>query len=344
MSKKANQHYVPQFYFRFFSEDGKSICVIKRETGEFFPAAPIKGQASRHKFYGEADIENTFSTLEGVFSGALRILKECADLNSVSEDNYLLILQAIMFQRARTLASRKCMQPVYNNLMRLFVQSEIEQNQQMSDEQKDEFISDLDNFELHRLKGHLVQIQTSIENAHHLGDLVPILVENKTNRPFIFSDSPVIFHNGYYENVKHRGVLGMSPPGLQVIFPISETRLLLLIDIKKYEIKRLRKGNIIHIRELGDVASFNRLQLHSASSAAYFGNFKYANYVHSLWLEEKRRLSDNLANIVEAPCLDSSEECNGEIIHSYTPQLPVQFKLSFLKHEILNDIYHFERR
>ncbi|MES9854743.1 MAG: DUF4238 domain-containing protein [Candidatus Thiodiazotropha sp. L084R] len=43
MLKKSNQHYVPQFYFRYFSGDGKSICVLNRTSGEQIRCSSTKG-------------------------------------------------------------------------------------------------------------------------------------------------------------------------------------------------------------------------------------------------------------------------------------------------------------
>lgn len=345
MSKKANQHYVPQFYFRLFSVDGRSICVFNRKNGISFTTAPIKGQASKHKFYGSQEIEDAFSTLEGFFSSTLRALKNCIDLREISEADQLLTLQAVMFQRARTLAARNRSQPMNYRLRKLWLEAEINKNEDLSDDQKLEYISDLELFEIDPLKFHLEQIKVSIEQAHLLGDLTPILLENRTNRPFIFSDSPAVFHNSYNGNVKLQGVLGFTTPGLQIFFPISEKRVLLLIDSTHYSFKKIRSGNVIHIRELRDVAAINSLQMHSAVTAIYYSDYKYVEYVKTIWNQERNKLSENLVSVVEAPSFNSNGGSQGEIVHSFAPMLPVNLKLSFLEHKTLgDDEYSFVER
>lgn len=345
MSKKSNQHYVPQFYFRLFSNDGKSICVFNRKNGTYCPAASIKGQASKHKFYGSKEVEDVFSTLEGVLSGPLRLLKNCADLRELSENNHLLMLQAIAFQRARTLAARNSSQPMNDKLTKLLLEIEINKSEELSDDQKRDYISYLELIEADPLRFHLEQIKISIDQASLLGDLIPILLENKTNRPFIFSDSPAVFHNSYYRRVKLRGVLGFTTPGLQVLLPLSESRALLLLDPQCYSVKKIRTGNVIHVRELRDIAAINRLQIHSATTAIYFSNYNHAEYVKGIWEQESIKLSENLVSVIEAPSFEHNGDPRGDIVHSFAPLLPVNLNLSFLKHEVLGDHdYYFSER
>lgn len=345
MSKKANQHYVPQFYFRLFSDDGKSICVFNRKDGKSVNTAPIKGQASKHNFYGSQEIEDGFSTLESFFSRTLRALKSCIDLREISEADQFLTLQAIVFQKARTLAARNRSQPMNDRMAKLWLEAAINNNEELSDVQKLEYISDLKLLEIGTLKFHLEQIKDSLAQAHLLGDLTPLLLENRTNRPFIFSDSPAVFHNSYYGNVKAQGVLGFTTPGLQVFFPISEKRVLLLIDSRHYLFKKIRPGNVIHIRELRDIASINSLQIHSATTTIYFSDYKYVEYVKTIWNKERNKLSENLVAVVEAPSFNSNGEPQGEIVHCFAPMLPVNLKLSFLEHKTLGDEeYRFAER
>jgi len=46
MSKRKNHHFVPQFYFRRFSVDERSICALARSSGKTIPTASIKAQAT----------------------------------------------------------------------------------------------------------------------------------------------------------------------------------------------------------------------------------------------------------------------------------------------------------
>ena len=68
-----------------------------------------------------------------------------------------------------------------------------------------------------------------------ISDLDYYLLRNHTDYPFIFSDSPVVFYNTYYYNVKNRGVLGAQTLGLQIFYPLNSDTLLMLVDNQVYE-------------------------------------------------------------------------------------------------------------
>lgn len=342
---KNNQHYVPQFYFRFFSVDKKSICVLNKKNGNAYTTAPIKNQASRNRFYGNDDIEDAFSEMEGHFSRILSKVGNCNSFVDVSADEYLLLLQAITFQRARTLAARNNMQPLNNELMRVELEVRINNEPNISGEEKRDLISTLGKIELDPLRPHLEQIVNSLNHSHLISDLYPVFLENRTNRPFIFSDSPVVFHNAYYEKVKKSGVLGFSTPGLQVFYPLTSTRCLLLIDARRYKVKRVVNYNTVNIKDTNDVSLINRLQILSATSSIYFSDYRYKDYVHYLWSLDGDKDYDNSAVIVEAPGFDQDGNRIGDIMHSYAPLLPIKMRLSFLDHLILGDEqYQFEER
>ena len=76
MANKKNQHYVPQFYFKFFSKNKKSINILLKNNGQIIPNASIKAQCSKNNFYGSQELEDMFSSLEGEYSQVLRDLTE----------------------------------------------------------------------------------------------------------------------------------------------------------------------------------------------------------------------------------------------------------------------------
>ena len=155
----------------------------------------------------------------------------------------------------------------------------------------------------------------------------------------------MVFYNALYRNVRHRGVLGLTTPGLLVISPLSSTQCLMLVDSASYKILRAKK-NCVSLREFRDVAAINKLQLHAASSCVYFGDFQYALYVSELWRQEQIRFRPHAGVVVEAPGFDAGTgEPMGDIVHGFEQQLPFPFSLSFLQHPVLSDEnYRFSRR
>ena len=63
MADRKNQHFVPQYYFRFFSENARHISAILKKDGRFIENAPIKGQCATDNFYGSKELESIFSQM-----------------------------------------------------------------------------------------------------------------------------------------------------------------------------------------------------------------------------------------------------------------------------------------
>ena len=52
MAENANQHYVPQFYFKLFNSGKRQISVLLTKDGRIVLYAPIKGQCAQWPFTG----------------------------------------------------------------------------------------------------------------------------------------------------------------------------------------------------------------------------------------------------------------------------------------------------
>ena len=345
MSNRKNHHFVPQFYFRRFSHDEKSICVLTKATGQLIEKASIKSQASRNNFYGSDEVESALGEIEGACSTTLRNLAALENPALLEDGDVSNLLLHIALQRTRTMSARANGQPFQNKLARLFAEMALNESTELDEGTRQLLLDNLEHIGAEPVQAQRVHMGVAVETADALDDLLPLMLINKTNRPFVFGDAPVVFYNSLYRNVRHRGVLGLSTPGLLVIFPLSSSQCLMLVDSARYQILRAR-NNRISVREFRDVAALNKLQLHAASSCVYFGDFQYAKYISELWRQEQRRFRPHAGIVIEAPSFDADTgEPLGDIVHGFEPQLPVSFSLSFLKHPVLDDSdYRFARR
>lgn len=66
MAPKKNQHFVPKFLLRFFSENStqKSIALMLRANGKIICGASIKSQCCGNNFYGEKAVEDLLCEME----------------------------------------------------------------------------------------------------------------------------------------------------------------------------------------------------------------------------------------------------------------------------------------
>lgn len=337
MHKKRNQHYIPQFYFRFFSTDGKSICLVRREDGSDVKQAAIRGQASRKNFYGNNEVEKRLAAIEAQCSSSLRKLIEAGDTQNLELQDALRVTAWLALQRSRTAAAREAGRPMQDKLLRLQLEVGINNDQRLDTERRQLLLDSLPFIGADMALAQLVEMDVALQSAAHLEDLDSVLLINQTNRPFIFGDAPVVLYNGYYRKVRHRGVLGFDTPGLMMFFPLTPRMLLMRFDKARYRLKRLRGGRL-NVRELKDVAALNKLQIHCSSSCIYFHDYRFAPYVSDLWRQEQSRLRSNVATIVEGLSFtEGGGESAGDMIQAFQPQLPFVLMLTFLQHQVLGD-------
>ena len=345
MATRKNHHFVPQFYFRRFSKDGHSICVIRRDDGKLIECAPIKSQASKGWFYGNDTVESALGAIEGDCSSALKQLTECQTPTLLDPDEVTLTLLWLVLQRSRTMAARQAAQPFNDKLFKLFREIEINKDTALSEDARREMVQGLDYVASDPVEAQLLQMEVAMESVGYLRDLTPMMLINKTNRPFVFGDAPVVFYNAFLKDVKLRGVLGFDTPGLLVFFPLTTRLTLALVDPRNYAIKRMR-DNVIKVDNFRDIAALNKLQIHAASSCVYFDDFKFAAYASELWRQENQQLKAHATEVVQAPGFSSeSGEPIGDIMHGFQSQLPYDLSLTFLEHDVIGDNgYRFSRR
>ena len=337
MSAAKNHHFVPQFYFRRFSKDQRSVCSVVRSTGKVIAQASIKGQASKNLFYGDAEVEKALSEIEGFCSAALRELDTLLDPAMLPEDKLLGLYMHLVLQHSRTPAARAAALPFQDRMMQLMLEVALNNDTELDDETKATMRESLPNIGADPLQAQRMEMGIAMKSATVLADLRPLVLVNKTNRPFIFGDAPVVFYNAACWNVKLRGVLGMASYGLMVLMPLSSEKYLLLLDEGAYDV-RAAPGNRVAIRDLRDVQALNKLQLHASSDCAYFEDVKFERYVHALWLEERKHLKGHEGMVVEAPNFDAASGAPlGDIVHGFHPQLPYQARFSFLRYQVVGD-------
>lgn len=337
MAERRNHHYVPQFFFRRFSQDGKRICCVLRKGGKYIPDASIKGQACKAWFYGNAEIEDALSKIEGGCSHALRALSACSNPALLPPDDVELLLIHIMLQRSRTQSARDMGRAHQNKLLQLHLEMQLARDSCISEAERAELQELLPDIEMDPVKAQGFEMIIALENTNAIRDLMPIILRNKTVRPFIFGDAPVVFYNPYCRDVVLRGVLGFRAQGLLVIMPLDSWNCLILVDAEVYKIRGGR-NNQISVRSLSDVASLNKLQICAATNGIYFEEPKYSNYVISLLEQERNNLTKHEGRVVTAPGFDATANAYiGDIVHSFQPQLSYRPLFTFLQHPVLSD-------
>ena len=175
-------------------------------------------------------------------------------------------------------------------------------------------------------------------------DLKMCLLRNRTDDPFIFSDSPVVFYNTYYRKVIDRGVLGLQTPGLQVFMPLDSRTTLMLIDATVYE-GRYRESDFVDIVHRSDISHLNAIQLHHSSHGVYFSDRQSGEYVRDLLRAHADRLSKPKTEFHIRKNWLVDGQPTDELDQVFERQLDHQLELSFVEcTPIEASAFHFRRR
>ncbi|MNO89607.1 hypothetical protein D3C76_810960 [compost metagenome] len=109
----------------------------------------------------------------------------------------------------------------------------------------------------------------SASRSLHFGmDLSCKLLIAKEGSEFITSDNPAVFYNQALEDCTYQG-LGLASKGLQILLPISPSRLLLFYDSKVYKVGS-KSDRAVAISEQSDMDQINTLILANADINIYF--------------------------------------------------------------------------
>ena len=258
-SQSKNQHYVPRFYLRNFSEDGHGIRTFNLSSGKVIPHAKLKCQCSKDYFYGEdGSLEKALGGMEDAFSLAF---KKCLDLNPkerVSDDDFYLLSIFVAVQYMRTKKMIDVMEQFgklsYKTLAELCIRLnnvDLSPNQIKIETDKD--------FPRYVLRFGVLQQPL-------LMDLECVILENDTKEDFVLSDNPIVFQNPLLEEHVKYNCNGMASRGLQIYFPLSPRRTICFYDSDVYNFSG---RNVIDLRSPKDVMQLNRLQFMNADKNVY---------------------------------------------------------------------------
>ncbi|HEC13310.1 MAG TPA: DUF4238 domain-containing protein [Acidiferrobacteraceae bacterium] len=312
-------HFVPQFYLRYFSDDGMRINLFNFARDKVISNASIKHQCSKHKFYDFApELEQAFSGLEGEAAGVIRNIQSSGVLPTHGSHEWLSLLGFIIFQKLRTTS----MGHKHDAMTDYFAKLWLENNPKFDH-------IDPDSFEMRNIYPVAIPLSIAGEMIPVAEDLRMHLMDNCTSLEYITSDDPVVAHNHYCEGIDYRGVTGWNCCGLQVFWPISPTKLLLLFDPAVYKVGSSHKRKAVtNITNEHDISQLNSLQILNARNNIYFAGTHPQNKT----IKQCRNLSSKRPNermtFVETEGVEIGNGETSSLLHSYEPLLPLKLSVS----------------
>ncbi len=280
MTSFKNQHYVPKFYLKNFSSDDVGLFIYDIQTRET-RRRNIDRICSSFYFYADnqagPSFETMLSKLEKIHSDIIKKLVNSKRISSLTPSDLQYLHNFILLQKTRTRASKmqteRQMNSLFDALKPYFAEDERAKEKNLT----------LEVFKSVRIvlnKANSSGMLLAMVGAALISDLNMKLLINKTDKPFIASDSPVVLYN--YLRLERHGVRGLQSPGLVIFFPLNASIMLILFDPKAYRMGD-EKNETVKISRSADIDEINRLQLLSAEDLVFFSSANLHDYVNALF-------------------------------------------------------------
>lgn len=268
MTECKNQHYLPKFYFRLFSEKG--VVEVYDLKDKVFHPGSCRDLCAEEWFYSrDAIIEKNFSALETVFSRILHKIIDNKDTNALTDKEYSCLLLFLVFQNARTAKGRELSDDLSNFLFQESSKELLRRNIGKKPWITEEFIR---THPMPTISGpsHAISLMHALNSSAVLiSDLKPVILINNTGRDFIFSDSPVVLYNSFFNNKDGTSSTGLQAPGLQIFCPLNSKIMLMLYDSKFYNFKNF-SNDTVNITLDSDIDALNTLQVFNCREWIFF--------------------------------------------------------------------------
>jgi hypothetical protein len=322
MANKENQHYVPKFYLRFFSQENnlKEIGIYNIVSGFSFDKAPIKGQAYKPYFYGkDLTIEEWLSKSENITSFFFKDIIAHSSLPPNSINYKEPLLKFVLLFELRNPVEAENFEDSFN----LFI-AKFPDITKIPPDYKIKFNNPA-----------LIKLSLLDKALACCKDLKLKLLLNGTSKPFITSDNPMIKYNQFLERHKYyAGICGFGTKGLQIFIPISCGHMLVFYDSSIYKIGN-KKDNAVFIVEENDIDQLNLLQCLNAYQIVFYNHFTNSDYIRKLMDKASKYQKPNQAIIeeVDNPKLYGipNQKKGSRLIMHQVSELRVNLQLRFIK-------------
>jgi len=274
--EQKNQHYVPQFYLRNFSntDNKKSVSAYELKSKKHIKFASIKTTASEEYYYGEDKIiENSFKELEGIWANIIRDIIEKNKIpqlpHNLNDYLYLLLFVALSDIRAFKIGN------IINKLKRGAYEHIKKFDNGMEEENID--TNHHPNF---------FMLNSSIENFNVFLELTPLLILNETMNDFLTSDNPCAKYNQFFVSEEFP-YYGLRHGGIQIFIPLSSRICFCLYDENAYCVLNKNNEEVVTINNPMQINELNKLFLRNADRMVYFKDKSHVQHIDEILIAHK---------------------------------------------------------
>jgi len=287
-----NQHFVPQFFQRFFSyeNNGKTIGMFDTHRNLFKSHIKISSHLSLNHFYGsDGELEDWLGQLETDSAPIFRKMWDKEKLPIAQSREHLKMLHFMVALDLRNPIHFK----ILNNLEQKLptIKSKINEGNVPND-----LVPGLKEHQTDQ--GKLNSLKSTELLASDLLDLKYKLIKNTTSNPFIISDNPIILYNQFLEkrnwNFGSQRDFGLK--GLQLFLPLNDSYMLAVYDPNIYKLGT-KKEKVVIINDKNSIDQLNLLQFLNSETTVNFNHKASEHYINTLYERSKKYKKANDAFI-----------------------------------------------
>lgn len=226
------QHFVPQFFQRFFSyeNNGKTIGMFNTQLNLFKSQVSISSQLSSDYFYGrDGNLESWLSELETDSAPIFKEIWEKEKLPIPQSPNHFKMLHFMIILDLRN--------PIRFKILSNFEQKLPNTKSKISkDNVSTDMVPGLQ--EQQSDEGKLRSFKSAELLVPDLLNLKYKLIKNMTSSPFIISDNPLVMYNQFLEkrNWKFGSQRDFGIKGLQLFLALNDSHMLAVYDSDIYKL------------------------------------------------------------------------------------------------------------
>ena len=318
MGATKSHHFVPQFYLRRFSDDGRSIRLLNKASSQIIERASIKGQCAVDNLHGwHDDAEHSLGLIESECAVSIDRLLRMNTVPRHGSNDYTNILLFIALQHGRTVAHAE----VNNSFTDHFYKQLLQGRPEFAD-------LNLDAFVINDEHPVAIPIATSLKAFQVLSTLDSVLLSSGERMGFVTSDNPVVLYNSMRAEVWWEGVTGLDCEGLQIFLPLSRDRCLYLFDRAAYSNATNSIGRRASVE---DVLKINALTVLNSHKNVYGATRPDLDAVAALRTLTVPLEGFERAAFVETEPYDEGDGKSASIIAIYRPQVPASFEFRFAR-------------
>lgn len=322
MAEKKNQHYIPKFYLKIFSnnKDKKSIGVWHVEGEKYIKSGSIKSQASEAYFYGkDLELENAFGDFEGYIALLIKHLIENESPPQYYSVAHQDLLAFIIILNKRTKFAADELNEGTDKMMKSVLKHDAKLK------------NHLEGFTIKSSNAPLESLGLAMMSHPVTVDLKFKLLKNNTEIPFIISDNPVILFNQFLQSRNWIGGRnGLAQTGLQIFFPTSPHHMLVFYDGSLYKCGNKKEKTVI-LKDKNDVNEFNALQLINSNEAIYFNERISETYLRNLSFSNKKYRNKNKIDLKELKKIGGDPDDMNYMMWISSPHIKKTLKVNSFK-------------